>query len=402
MKKQLGALVLVSLIDILGFGLLIPLVPYMASRFGASPTVVTWILGSYSLCQLLAAPLWGRLSDAYGRRAILRTSLAGACVSYAILGFATNLWWLLISRVLAGFMAGNISAAFAYASDVSTSENRAGALGLVGAAIGIGFTLGVPIGGLLAGNDLQHANFLLPSLVSVGLSMLAILVVTFVLPESSTAEERKAHREREREGPLQLLRARPRLRLLAGAALLMIFAQSILESSGIFQLWAVHRFGLGPRTVGFLLFGVALPALLMQGGLVRVLVRRFGESQLAVAGILASAAGLFVLADAGNLLVTVLGLVLCGLGLGAFSPSASALASRQAEAHERGSVLGTYQSATSLARVLGPFSAGPIYSGLGTGAPFLVGACATLPAAWLIWQLKRAEALRADSVPVKD
>lgn len=395
MKRQLGALFLVSLIDILGFGLLIPLVPYMAARFGASPTVVTWILGSYSLCQLLAAPLWGRLSDAHGRRAILRTSLAGAAVSYAILGFATNVWWLLISRVLAGFMAGNISAAFAYASDVSTPEKRAGALGLVGAAIGIGFTLGVPIGGVLAGNDTLHANFVLPSVLSVCLALLAILLVTFLLPESHGPEARRAHRELQREGPLQLLRARPSLRLLAAAALLVIFAQSILESSGIFQIWAIHRFGFGPRTVGFLLFGVALPALIMQGGLVRVLVARLGETRVAIAGILCSAAGLFILANAGSsVIVTILALVLVGIGLGAFSPSASALASREAQAHERGSVLGTYQSCVSLARVLGPFSAGPIYSGLGSSAPFLIGACATLPAAWLIWQVKRAQELR--------
>src|SRR5262245_52600108 len=111
MKKQLGALFLVSVIDILGFGILIPLVPYMADRFGASPEAITSILGAYSLCQFIAAPGWGRLSDRYGRRVILLTSLAGACVSYVILGLADDLGWLLVSRILAGFMAGNISAA---------------------------------------------------------------------------------------------------------------------------------------------------------------------------------------------------------------------------------------------------------------------------------------------------
>ena len=118
-------LFLVVVIDVLGFGILVPLVPYMADRFGAQPTLITAILGSYSLAQLLAAPLWGRLSDRFGRRPILMSSLAGAFVSYVLLGFAENLWWLLVSRVLAGIMAGNLSAAFAYAADRSAPEMRA-------------------------------------------------------------------------------------------------------------------------------------------------------------------------------------------------------------------------------------------------------------------------------------
>src|SRR5438874_8775820 len=129
MKARLGSLFIVSVIDILGFGILIPLVPYMGVRFNAPTQWITPIMGAYSLCQLVAAPFWGRMSDRYGRRPILMSSLAGACVSYLILGLAHNLWWLLVSRVLAGFMAGNISAAFAYASDISPPENRAKALG---------------------------------------------------------------------------------------------------------------------------------------------------------------------------------------------------------------------------------------------------------------------------------
>ncbi|MGH8324208.1 MAG: MFS transporter, partial [Steroidobacteraceae bacterium] len=158
-NRQLGSLFLVSVIDILGFGILIPLVPYMANRFGAAPTVITALFGAYSLCQFIAAPLWGRLSDRYGRRPILISSLAGACVSYLILGLAHGLGGLFVSRILGGVMAGNIAAAFAYASDVSRPEKRAASLGMIGAAIGIGFTIGPAIGGLLAGNDLKAASF---------------------------------------------------------------------------------------------------------------------------------------------------------------------------------------------------------------------------------------------------
>ena len=179
------------------------------------------------------------------------SSLAGACLSYVLLGFASNVWWLLASRVLAGFMAGNISAAFAYASDVSSPEKRAGTLGLVGAAIGIGFTLGQPVGGLLAGKDAASANFVAPAVVSCALSLLAIALVRFVLPESHTAEHRAHHPQAPRRSPWRLLRERPAFAHLAAATLAVTFSQAILES--IFAIWAWHRYGFGPRAVGFLL-----------------------------------------------------------------------------------------------------------------------------------------------------
>jgi len=157
------------------------------------------------------------------------SSLAGACLSYVLLGFAGNAWWLLASRALAGLMAGNISAAFAYAADVSTPEKRAGTFGLVGAAIGIGFTLGPPVGGLLAGKDAASANFVAPAVVSCALSLLAIGLVRFVLPESHTAEHRARHPPARRRGAWQLLRERPAFAHLAAATLAVTFSQAILE-----------------------------------------------------------------------------------------------------------------------------------------------------------------------------
>ena len=382
MPRQLAALFSFCVIDTLGFGILIPLVPYMADRFGTATQFITPVLGSYSLCQLLAAPWWGRLSDRYGRRPVLMSSLCGACVSYVLHGFAENIWWLLASRMLAGAMAGNIAAAFAYAADVSAPEKRAAALGVVGAAIGIGFTLGQPIGGLLAGGDPHTANFSLPAAVSVGTSLVAILLVRFVLPESHTAEHRRQDQHEPRRSAWRLFAARKALALLAAATLMVTYSQSILES--IFAIWALHRYGYGPRVVGFLLFAVALPALLMQGGLVRLLVPRLGEGRLASAGVVAYVAGLLFLGYAGALGATVSGLLLCGVGLGAYNPSASALASKQSRGHDRGAVMGAYVASASLARVLGPLSSGALYAALGPAAPFLVGACVTLPAAYLV------------------
>jgi DHA1 family tetracycline resistance protein-like MFS transporter len=386
--RRLRILFVICVIDVLGFGILIPLVPYMGERFGAPPALITAILGSYSLCQLIAAPIWGRLSDRHGRRPILMSSLAGACLSYLILAVAHSVPMLLLSRVLAGFMAGNLAAAFAYASDVSTPAERAKSMGIIGAAIGFGFMLGIPIGGVLAGDNPASANFLRPALVSVSLSLCAILLVRLWLPESREREQRASSKPRGLT-PVRLLLERPALRPIAAGALLVTCAQGILES--IFVIWALARFGAGPRTVSLALFCPALVAVLMQGGFVRMLAPALGEALLGSLGAATYAVGLLLVAAAGTTVpVVVIGLVLCGLGMGAFSPSASALASRQSRPDDRGAVMGTYQASTSLARVIGPFVSGPLYAHLGANAPFLAGATISLPAAWLILRARGA------------
>lgn len=400
MKSPLRVLFFVSIIDVLGFGVLIPLIPYMGERFNASPEVITAILGSYSLCQFIAAPFWGRMSDRHGRRAILMSSLGGACLSYAVLAVANGLGLLLLSRMLAGFMAGNLAAAFAYASDVSTPQERAHSMGIVGAAIGVGFMVGIPVGGTLSGNDAATANFVRPALVSVALSLLAILLVKFKLPESRTPAERAQRRERG-ASPLRLLRERAALRSIAGAALLVVCSYGILES--IFVIWAFGRFGVGPRTVGLALFGVSLLTVLMQGGFIRALVPRLGEAVLGALGVLAYALGLVIVAVAGHSVPLVgVGLALAGLGMGAFTPCASALASKQSRESDRGAVMGTYQASTSLARVIGPFASGYIYELVGPNAPFWAGACLTLPAIWLLLRVRRRVVDLEPAAPVKE
>jgi MFS transporter, DHA1 family, tetracycline resistance protein len=387
------ALFLVCVIDILGFGILIPLVPYMADRFGVTPALITPILGIYSLCQLIAAPLWGRLSDRYGRRPILITSLAGACVSYLLLGFAYNVAGLVVARALAGCMAGNIAAAFAYASDISTPAERAKSMGTVGAAIGIGFMLGPALGGLLAGDEVRSANFVRPAMVSAALSLVAIALVALVLRESHAPERRTRPGTARRAGPVALLRARPALRAIAAASFLVTCSQAIFES--IFAIWAMHKFGFGPRSVGLVLFLLAIVAVGVQGGLVRVLAPRFGEMRLAICGVALYVAGLVLVASASGLTLTFMGLACCGIGGGAFIPCASALASKQADPRERGAVMGTYQAGASLARALVPLASGALYVALGPSAPFFAGAAVTAPAAWLVWRAAHAPQAQA-------
>jgi len=387
----LRALFMVVVIDVLGFGIVIPLIPYMAVQFGASPALNTWILAIYSFFQLLAAPLWGRLSDRYGRRPILLSSMLGACVSYLMLAFAHSLAALFVARALAGFMAGNLSAAMAYASDISQPADRARTMGAVGAAIGIGFMLGPLVGGLLAGEQLQRASFMGPALVAACASVLAMLLVLSLLPESHTAEQRGVDRANApRARAWELLRRLPALRWLTLATLLVTFALSTLES--IFAIWAMNRFRIGPRTVGMALFALAIVAVATQGGLMRRLAPRYGETRLAIAGILLLAAGVASVAFGAALPLVIVGMMACGLGAGLFNPSGLALASREALAHNRGAVMGTYQSGASLARVLAPLASGPTYMHIGPSAPFLLAGVVTSQALWCILGVRRAHA----------
>jgi len=377
--RALPTLFFICVIDVLGFGIMVPLLPYMGDRFGAPPALITPILGVYSLCQLLSLPVLGRLSDRFGRRPVLMASMAVGGVSYLMLGMATSIGWLVAARALNGLMAGSIVTVMAYASDISLPENRARTLGMMGAAIGIGFMLGPAIGGVLAGNDEHTANFMLPAALAASLALVALALVWLRLPESLSAEQRALHAaERRHSKPLELLRSRPGLRWLVLAGLLVTFAQSTLES--IYAVWAMNRFSVGPRTIGLSLLALALVAVSMQGGFVRRLVPRFGEHRVAIAAILSYVAGLVLVALGGSLGTAIGGMMLIGAGSGAFSPCGSALASKQAEPGNRGAVMGVYQSGGSLARVLAPLSAGAIYSQWGHEVPYLVAAAIILPA----------------------
>ncbi len=389
--SRLLILFFIVVVDLLGFGIIIPLFPYMAVRLGATPEQITPILAVYSLCQFIAAPLWGRLSDRLGRRPILMSSMLGAAASYVLLAFADSIGWLIASRVLGGFMAGNISAAMAYASDVTTSENRARGLGRVGAAIGIGFMLGPALGGLLAGGDLESANFYLPALAATGLSVTAFLAVYFWLPESQAIEDRtrRAHDRESRTAWRQVFH-RPALAMLIMAILLVTIAHSLLES--IIAIWAMDRLDFGPRQLGFFLLLMGALVVLMQGGATGQLTHRFGEKRVAAAGIASYLFGLLLLALSDGLTFMIWGGVLCGLGAGAYLPSLSSLVSKQADPSERGVVMGTYQSATSLARIVGPMVSGALYSGISYKAPFLLGVIVAAPALWLTIQSQRLAA----------
>jgi MFS transporter, DHA1 family, tetracycline resistance protein len=365
----------IVLIDLIGFGLVIPLLPFYAVRYGASPPVVTWLLATYSLTQLVAAPLWGRLSDRVGRRPVLMASMAISVLAYLWLGVANQLWMLFAARALAGAGAGNIAAAQAYIADITKPEQRAHGMGMIGAAFGLGFIFGPALGGFLAGNDPATANLQTPAWVAAGMSLLALCGVLFVLRESLAPDRRGAAGAPGRVGLVLGALRRPVLSRLIVIFFLVILAFAAMES--IFALWALRQLDWGPEKVGYVFAYLGLLSAFMQGGLTRLLTKRYGEERLLLCGLVALALGLVIVPFSRDVAVLIGAFALLAIGLGLVQPALNSLISRRADSGEQGQVLGVTQSVGSLARVLGPPFAGYLFAGLGHGSPFLGGAAIT-------------------------
>jgi MFS transporter, DHA1 family, tetracycline resistance protein len=387
-------LFLIVFIDLVGFGLVIPLLPYYAQRFTASPLQMTLLFAIYSLMSMMTAPLWGRLSDRIGRRPVLMASMAAAALAYLALAFATGLWMLFAARAFAGACAGNIAAAQAYIADVTPPEQRAKGMGMIGAAFGLGFIIGPVLGGIIAGNDLATADLQTPGLIASGLSFAAFLSVIVLLPESLSAD--RARDSRSRIAVAREAFARPVLARLLAVFFLVILAFSGMETT--FAWWAIAQFGWGPRSIGFVFFYVGLLSALMQGVMIGPLTRRFGEERLMPGGLAAIALGLLVLPFARELPALFIALTALSLGMGATQPSLNSLISRRAGAGEQGEIMGVAQSVGSLSRVLGPLIAGSLFAAVGRGSPFLWGAALVGCALLVGWRVPRPEAAAATGV----
>lgn len=383
--KALFTLFLIVFIDLLGFGIIVPLFPFVAERLGADPWLITFGgAGVYALAQVIATPFWGRLSDAIGRRPVLLVSLVGSVVGYVWLGFADTLGMLIGSRVLSGLMSGNISTAFAYGADVTDPASRAKGLGLIGAAFGLGFMFGPLIGGLLGGDDPATMNFRVPALVSASLSLLAFLGTVLFLKESLPAGQRKPWREAGRgfRSPLAAVAHKPALLGVIGAVFLVSIGGTILQT--IFPIWGHDVLGLSPRDVGLAFFAMGLVGVTVQGVVVGRLASRFGEKRVLYGSALAHALGYVTMGMASDHVALAIGAACFAAGHASFNTSASSLVSLEAEPREKGAALGAMQSASAAGRIVGPASSGAIYSAMGTHAPFLVGGLLLIPAVWLL------------------
>jgi MFS family permease len=382
--RAVPTLFLIVVVDLVGFGLVIPLLPFYAVRLAASPQEVTALVAIYSLTQLLTAPLWGRLSDRVGRRPVLLVSLAASALAYLWLGSATALWMLFAARAVAGACAGNIAAAQAYIADVTGPEERARGMGLIGAAFGLGFMIGPAFGGLLAGNDPVAADLETPAWVAAGLSAVALLGVAVLLPESLSANCAGGAAARGRIGAVLGVVRRPVLSRLILVNFLVLLAVAGMQS--VFAIWAMPQLGWGPRQVGYVFAYIGLVSVILQGGLIGRLAGRFGEERLLLCGLVLIVAGLLALPFAYHLPALTSAVTGLALGMGLTQPSLNSLISRLAGREEQGEVMGVAQSVGSLSRVLGPFAAGFFFAAFGRNTPYFL--AALLVAVTLLLALK--------------
>lgn len=383
------------LVDLVGFGIVLPLLPFYADRFGASGTEVGALVLVYSLIQLFMAPFWGRLSDRIGRRPVLILGLAGSAVSYVAFAFAPSLVWLFVSRVLAGIGGSTIPVAEAYIADITPPARRAAGLGLIGAAFGLGFTVGPALGGALS-----TVGTAAPGLLAAALCGGNALLALAFLRESLAVDARAASAPAEEFGLPRLLRLARDPHVLQVLAVYFLFsvAWSVLQPT--LSLFSAQRFDFDERRAGYLFAFLGLVSALVQGGLVRRLVPRHGEAQLVRVAAFPFVAGLLTIGTAGTPATLLVGLGLLALGYGIAVPSALGLLSRRASDGIQGGTLGLGQSAGSLARMVGPLSAGIAFDRLGVGSPYLLGAAVALSAGLLALALRQpaAEVTEAEAV----
>lgn len=382
-------LFLIVAVDLIGFGIIIPLLPFYAEFFKADPAMVGLIMATYSFAQFLAAPFWGRLSDRVGRRPVLLVSLAGTAGAYLWLGFADTLWTLFAARALGGFMAGNISAAFAYVADVTTPENRAKGMGMIGAAFGLGFIIGPAAGGILAGPDPINADYRSPAFAAAGLSAAALVLGLFFLKESLAREIRDRLNARPREGRMAQFRRSldfPHLGFLIFMSFLATVAFAGLEAT--FAMWSRRKFGWGPEQNGYLFAFVGVIGAVVQGGLVGRLVGKFGETRLVIQGAGALCLGVLLIPLSNSLVPLVIAMTVAGIGFSIISPALNSAISLRVDEENQGMVMGVTRSATTLARVAGPAFAGLLFAVLGKDWPYFAGAAVMAVVMALVWRAK--------------
>ncbi len=376
LRSPLFLMALTIFIDFAGFGLILPLLPFWAEHLGANPTEVGLILTIYALAQFIFTPILGSLSDRFGRKPIIIASLLIEAFSLALTGFAGSLVVLLIARFIGGIGASNIGSAQAVVADVTPPEGRARGMGMIGAAIGLGFVIGPAIGGILS-----PIGPAVPFIVAMVVAIINALLVLLFLPEthkvreiSTTHASNAGQRGILPSGFGQLLRNKTLTRLIV---INLLFTTAFTAMEAVFALFSQHMFGWTAKENGYIFAYVGLIIVIMQGGLIGQLVKRFGEQKLLIVGLLMLALGLAFLPLSSTLAVMLISLGILSAGNGAVTPTVSALLSLTSPRDAQGKVLGLSQGIASLGRIVGPLIAGSIYSLIGPGAPFILGSVLT-------------------------
>lgn len=368
-QARLSILFFTVFVDLVGFGMVLPLLPLYADGFGASGAAVGLLVTSYSVAQFFMAPLWGRLSDRFGRRPIIILGLVGSGLAYLVFAWSRSLTWLFASRILAGIGGSTVPVAEAYIADVTPPEKRAGNMGLIGAAFGLGFIVGPATGGILA-----TVSFEAPGLAAAGLCFANAVVAGIFLGETLPPHRRGAAvRPSFRytlEGLGRALRS-PQLRYVLVLYFLFTVAFAVIQPT--LSLFGQSRFALDNREVGYLFAFLGLISAAVQGGLVRRLVPVFGEVRLVRFSGIPFVAGLILLGLSPSIPVLLLAIALLAVGYGGALPPILGLVSRVSPPELQGGILGVGQSVGSLARIVGPALAGIAFD-VGVAMPYLLGA----------------------------
>lgn len=372
-------------VDLVGFGIMLPLLPYYAEHYGASPLAVTLLHATFALAQFVSAPFWGRLSDRIGRRPVFLVCLAGSVVAYAWLAVAETLIVLFAARALSGIAAGKIAVAQAIVADITPPERRARGMGLIGAAFGIGMVLGPALGGLLAGGGDGTPRFHISAWAAAGASALALVLAFATVRESLPAPRAGGNGWTTPVGALRDLAAMPRALLLL-AALFFVVNLVFSQIEATFPLWVERRFAWGPLETGVVFTFIGVVVASVQGLLIGPMTRRLGEARLAGLGMALLATGMLVVPAIVGLGSFAASTALVAFGFASINAPLSALVSRAAAATHQGAALGAAQGAGALGRVLGPGLAGWLFETFGRDAPAVSGgivlALTLLAVAW--------------------
>ena len=381
-NKSLFGIILVVFIDLLGFSLIIPLLPYYAQTFNASDTTIGLLLASYAAAQLIGAPLLGRASDQFGRRPILLVSIFGTFLGFLLFGLANSLTMLFVSRILQGITGGNLSVAQAYITDVTDAQSRNRGLGMIGAAFGLGFIIGPALGGVLS-----NISYSVPAFVAAGLSFINLLLIIFWLPESLTPE-RRAQLSPKRSGITLQALSESLQRPLTGTLLITRFLYSlafvILQS--IFSLFALRRFGMSVIATGFVLTYVGVVSVITQAWLIGKLSQRFEDMVLIQGGLVLLGIGLLAWAFAPNILILVLSVTPIALAGGMLNTILPSALTKTVEPQDVGGILGLSTSIESSTRVIAPLLGGFMLDNLSYWAPGLFGTLLLFATSIYFWR----------------
>jgi DHA1 family tetracycline resistance protein-like MFS transporter len=363
-NKSLLTIFLIVFIDLLGFGIILPLLPYIAEKYQATPLMIGLLTAVYSFFQLIAAPILGRLSDRYGRKKLLVISQLGSAVGYLILGLAGNLPLLFLSRIIDGITGGNISIAQAYIADVTTKKDRAKGMGMIGAAFGLGFIFGPAIGGYLS-----KFSFSTPAYFATAISLLSVLATIFFLKE--TVDEKKSITSPKTK--LNLEEFKRVLSIYPIGILITVFFVVNLASSiqqGNFALWTQKTFNYGPAQNGWLFVYIGILAVIVQLRVLPFLTKKFSEKTILFISLIFLFLGLILVPLIPSPSFLYVSLFFLPFGFGLSNPTIQALASENVPKEEYGGTLGFLQSAGSLGRIIGPIIGGVVFEFFGKDNAF--------------------------------